>query len=121
MLILRQLTVPVVDPVARLVERPAFDPLTTRRIECVRLVQVNVRRAAVAAMELVEAELVPGLRVLGLKPHGIAVRAQCGSGVLPRLLDARAGKERRERERVERTRLVGRIGGGRKVSSVERL
>ena len=71
-------------------------------------------------MELVEAELVPGLRVLGLKAHRIPVGAERGLGVAPRLLDARAGEERRQRERVERTRPVGRVGGGGEVSAVER-
>ncbi len=52
-------------------------------------------------MELVDAELVPGLRVLGLEPHRLPVGGERSLVVAPHLLDASTGEERRQRERVE--------------------
>src|ERR671910_1680070 len=85
-----------VHPGQRTDELAVRCPLRAGWVERVRAVEVDVGRAAVAEIELVEPELVPRRRVLRLQLGRAAVGGERRCLVTRLLLDAGAGKERAE-------------------------
>ena len=81
---------------------------------------MHVRRAAVTEAELVEAELGPGDRVVRLEIRRAAVGGERRRLVAGVLLDAGAGEERLERERVERPCPRGSVARRVEVAALER-